>query len=118
MNNELMEIQKLSKEIKWTKIGDLEWSDNLREMNWEEAMQKAKDIGARLPTRTELVDLFDNHYEESQDLIKDATGYHYWSSTEYNSGTANAWNVYLYSGSTNNNNKTTNRYAVRCVRNF
>ena len=40
----------------------------------------------------------------------------FWSSTEYSDDSTNAWNVYLSSGRTNVNLKTTDTYYVRCVR--
>lgn len=39
----------------------------------------------------------------------------YWSSTEYQSNTNNAWKVNFNNGNVNNNNKDNNNY-VRCVR--
>ena len=39
----------------------------------------------------------------------------FWSSTEKSNSPANAWNVNLNNGNTNNNTKVTNNY-VRCVR--
>jgi hypothetical protein len=37
------------KETKWTKIGDLEWSEDLGEMDWFEAEKICKEMGGRLP---------------------------------------------------------------------
>ena len=48
------------KKIKWTKIGNLKWSEDLGEMTWDKAKEKCKEIGGRLPTRVELIDLYDN----------------------------------------------------------
>ena len=42
-------------------------------------------------------------------------GNNFWSSTEYYNNTANAWNVNLNNGNTNNNTKVSSNY-VRCVR--
>ena len=101
-------------DISWVRIGDLEWSEDLGEMTWQEAMDKAKELGVRVPTRLELLDLFDNHYEECQELIKDSPSNIFWSAIE-NSAT-NAWYVSLNFGATSFNRKTTYAYQVRCVR--
>ena len=95
--------------IKWTVIGDLEWSECLGEMDWKDAMKKCKEFGGRLPTRIELIDLYDNY----QDEIKDFVSGLYWSSTE-NSETL-AHNVSFSSGSSGYSYKT-NDYYVRCCR--
>ena len=100
--------------IKWTKIGDLEWSDNLGEMTWDEAMAKCEEFGGRLPTRTELVDLVDNPI--NREKTKDWEKYNaYWSSTQYYGTPSYAWYVGLSHGFTYANVKTTRSY-VRCVR--
>jgi hypothetical protein len=100
-------------EIKWTRLGDLEWSECLGEMDWNTAVKKCEELGGRLPTRVELVELFDNHYEELQ--LLNSPGYDFWSSTEHCSTPANAWIVSLHSGYTLNYTKVTGNY-VRCVR--
>lgn len=104
------------KEQKWIKIGLLEWlNEDLGEMNWEEATGKCKELGGRLPTRTELVDLFDNHYEEMIDMLGDTANTFFWSSTTYSTDTHYSWIVTLYYGTTYYITKTTT-YKVRCVR--
>lgn len=102
------------KPITWTKIGDLEWSENLGEMSWGKAVAKCKKLGGRLPTRVELIDLFDNHYEEMKKLPDYNFGSTFWSSTENYSDAANAWRVYLTDGNTYTVAKTLS-YYVRCV---
>ena len=105
VEKELAEIKKsLTEDIKWTRIGDLEWSSYLGEMNWHKAMAKAKELGARVPTRAELIDLYDSHYEEMEALIEDSPSNYFWSAAEA-SGTS-AWYVYLNNGITGNNGKT------------
>ena len=42
----------------------------------------------------------------------------FWSSTENSNTPANAWNVNLNNGNTNNNAKTTATNYVRCVRRY
>lgn len=103
-------------QIKWTRIGDLEWSENLGEMNWKTATKRCKELGGRLPTRSELTDLFDNHYEECKELINKGTnpGDYFWSSTENYCNNNYAWHVNLYNGYANVNTKTSKLY-VRCV---
>ncbi len=66
-----------------------------------------------LPTQKELMQAY---IDGSANVPSFNPGYSFWSSTENNSGTASAWNVYLYLGATTNNYKTTSRYYVRCVR--
>ena len=100
-------------EVKWIKIGDFEWSENLGEMTWQEAMDKAKELGARVPTRLELINLFDNHYKECQELIEDSPSNGFWSATETSS--TGAWYVYLGGGYTDDGNKTI-AGQLRCVR--
>ena len=94
---------------KWTKINNLEWSEDLGEMNWEKAKAKCEELGGRLPTRLELIDLYDNHWGE----CKTMHNFLYWSSTEYNS--YYAWNVHFNVGSVEYSNET-NSFLVRCVR--
>lgn len=103
----------LSETVGWTEIGDLEWSDDLGELTWEDAKKKCEELGGRLPTRTELVDLYDNHYDECQELIEDSPSVNFWSLSEVNS--TFAWYVSLSSGTTGGSNKTAS-YQVRCVR--
>lgn len=97
---------------KWTKIGNLEWSQDLGEMDWNEANKKCEELGGRLPTRLELLDLLDNHRKDIEDWDR---YYTLWSSTECYNFTAYAWYVYLDCGNTNNDTKTT-KNNVRCVR--
>lgn len=104
------------KNDKWIKIGNLEWLDHdLGEMNWNEAVKACEEAGGRLPTRLELIDLFDNHYDEMDKLIEDSPSSVFWSATEYSATLA--WSVTLPTGYTNTNvGKSTNSTQVRCVR--
>jgi len=103
---------------KWTKIGNLEWSEDLGEMNWFEATKKCEELGGRLPTRIELLYLFDNNFKEMQKMLgENPAGYYYWSATTNSLATQFAWLVHLGNGSTNGNTKTSSdSYRVRCVR--
>ena len=110
------EIVKLPK-IRWTKIGELYWSECLGEMGWDKAVKKCKKLKGRLPTRLELLDLYDNHNKECNKLItaKPGSPDNYWSSTEISYDPTTAWGVYLYDGTTFYVTKGT-AYWVRCVR--
>jgi len=101
-------------DVKFTKIGKLEWSEDLGEMNWFDAKRVCKEAGGRLPTRAELVDLFDNHYKECQELIKGLSSYYFWSATE--NSLTNAWYVLLTSGTTYSSTKSAVAAYVRAVR--
>jgi len=92
----------------WTRIGKLEWSEDWGEMDWDEATKKCKEMGGRLPTRVELIDLHDNHREECEEM-EDG----YWSSTESSSNSARGVNFNL--GLVYNDTKTLS-FSVRCVR--
>jgi len=115
LNKVLKECSEIAStpELKLTQIGDLEWSENLGDMTWQKAMDIAKELGARVPTRLELLDLYDNHYEECQKLIKDSPSGNFWSATEYSS--TSAWSVSLIGGNTSYCYKT-GTYQLRCVR--
>ena len=99
-------------EMTWQKIGELKWSKNLGEMDWYEANKKCEELGGRLPTRLELIDLVDNHAEEIEDWDKK---YHFWSSTELSYNSDYAWSVGLNLGYTYGSDKTNSSYYARCV---
>lgn len=100
---------------KWIRIGQLEWLKDCskKEMTWKEAKRWCKKQRGRLPTRLELLDLYDNHFKECEKLITDSSFYTFWSVTEYSA--ANAWSVTLNYGSTGTNAKT-GTSQVCCVR--
>ena len=92
---------------KWTKIGNLEWSEVLGKMDWEYAKKKCEKLGGRLPTRlelSELVDRYDNPLKMSD---------YYWSSTEFTS--YSAYCVYFDNGLACSYGKPY-FVLVRCVR--
>jgi len=111
-NNKLDKLESKLVKTKWTKIGDLEWSEPLGEMDWYEATKKCEEMGGRLPTRLELLNLVDNHSEEIKDWDKDNN---FWSATTLSYNTQNAWYTYLSYGSTYYIAKTTSCDS-RCVR--
>jgi len=100
-------------EVTWTRIGDLEWSDNLGEMTWDEAVKKCAEVGGRLPKTWEMVKVAQENHDEIMELIEGDEFYYFWSASE-NSSTL-AWGVALDIGSTGINAKT-DAYQVRCVR--
>ena len=123
-NNRLDELEKriealegiradIKKDIKFTRIGNLEWSEDLGEMKWYDAKKACEKAGGRLPTRLELLDLFDNHSDACKELIEDLPSNSFWSATEHSG--SNAWLVNLSFGYTDSNGKT-DAFRVRCVR--
>ena len=88
----------------------MEVSDNLGHMNWHEAKIACKKLGTgwRLPTKDELDMLYENREE-----IGGFANLYYWSSTEYDNGTA--WGQYFDDGFQVNFNKLFNG-LVRSVR--
>ena len=102
----------MEKQNKWRKIGNLEWSEPIGEMTWDDACEKCEEMGGRLPTRIELIDLVDNHYEEIKDWH---AGYYFWSAITTSDDSHTAWYVYLYNGYTYYSAKT-NKHNSLCVR--
>lgn len=97
-----------NEQIKWQKIGDHEFHFADRKMNWHEAMEYAKSIGARLPYRWELCKWID------EDGYKFPSRW-VWSASSCSSATSYAWYVYLVFGYTNFNYKSTSSNYVVCV---
>lgn len=99
--------------LMWSKIAP-------KEMNWNEAMDYAKDLREggykdwRLPTVRELQDVFD--YEKGEPKINFEVASVFWSSTEVSHNPAYAWYVRLDYGYTYNKTKFTDTPYVRCVR--
>jgi len=85
------------------------YPDELGKMNWDEAVEKIKELGDgwRLPTITELQLILDS---EHKDLFKKES---YWSLSEYSSGSA--WVFYFGDGNTYGIDKNDD-YYVRAVR--
>jgi hypothetical protein len=90
----------------------IEWQSNPPEepMNWYKAMEYAESLGNgwRLPTRSELIDAYDNK-------VKNFIFMYYWSSSTYDQNTNRAWRLVFDDGGVGNNDKTIS-YYVRCVR--
>jgi len=108
----------MKKEKGWTKIGNLEWSEDLGIMDWFTAEKICKEMGGRLPTKKELLYLFNNHFEEMKKMLKqNPGGYDYWSATTHSTDPEYAWGVGLRYEDTSYGNKTSSiSYRVRCVR--
>jgi uncharacterized protein (TIGR02145 family) len=104
-----MTKQQTINNVEWTKIGNLEWSEYLGEMNWKQACEECKRLGGRLPARDKLINLYDNYWNEAR-MENDW----YWSSTEY--GSSYAWYVYFNSGGVDGNASKNYSFSVRCVR--
>ena len=83
---------------------------HFRKTNWEDAMKACADLGDgwRLPTRLELLIMYDN-----KDEIGGFANNYYWSSTETDFNFA--WTQYFSIGSQLDYLKT-NLYYVRAVR--
>jgi len=67
-----------------------------KKMNWQEAMDWAKEQGGRLPTKFELQAL-----AESGEIPEDKKADWYWSASSVSGSTGLAWYVDLYDGYTN-----------------
>ena len=83
---------------------------DLEKMNWDEAKKACADLGDgwRLPTRVELLLMYNN-----QDELGGFANNYYWGSTEFVNGFA--WLQNFTNGFTSNNLKNSNLY-VRAVR--
>ena len=69
-------------------------------MNWQDAVDWAKEQGGRLPTKFELQAI-----AEAGKIPKDRRGY-YWSASTFSYTTGYAWNVDLKDGYASGNYKT------------
>jgi len=83
---------------------------DLEKMNWDDAMKACADLGDgwRLPTRLELLLMYNN-----QDELGGFAGYYYWGSTE--NGSYSAWLQSFANGSQYYDGKDGTNY-VRAVR--
>ena len=103
------------KEVIWQKDPKtgLEWGPIAEKpMAWQEAMDWAKEQGGRLPTRAELLQLFDFG---PKNIVKPMKSNKFWSLLSCFYYVYNAWYVNFNYSDTNNNDKIRD-YAVRCVR--
>ena len=112
----------LKKDEKFEECNGLMWSNSTKEdIDWDEARQFAKECRDggfddwRLPTTSELQNVFDYEKGESKIGGWDA-GYYYWSATTKSNATHNAWDTNQYSGNTNYYLKTDATNSVRVCR--
>ncbi len=127
-----------------TIIGELMWEKESRKMNWDDAMEYAKNLRLcgyadwRLPSKEELaevvtlcggiaVKVHDNDWRDIIDRNRANKAYqanykakgfsssYYWSSTTYAGDTSDAWFVSFSRGGQSNYDKSYD-YYVRCVR--
>ncbi len=88
---------------------------DLGKMKWNEAKKTCADLGDgwRLPTRLELLLMYNN-----QDELGGFANNYYWSSTEFDN--VRSWIQYFFNGfqSTYNKNNYTYVRAVRDIKNY
>ena len=98
------------------KIGDIEVAqhDFPNEMTWDEAKKECESLGSgwRLPNEDELNTLYQN-----KDKIGGFASVVYWSSTEHDNASTNAWFQYFLNGLQFTNLKD-DTYYVRAIRAF
>ena len=107
---------------KFEECNGLMWSNSTKEdIGWDGAKQFAKECRDggfddwRLPTISELQNVFD--YEKDESKIGGwGAGYYYWSATTVSDYTQYAWYTSQNSGYTYYNTKTYAGYSVRCCR--
>ena len=78
------------------------------DIKWNDAMEWAKSIGGDLPTRAELIHLYENHSDKFESRW-------YWSNTQHASDSGCAWSQSFISGYQYNHYKT-NELRARAVR--
>lgn len=78
------------------------------DINWKDAMEWAKSIGGDLPTRAELIMLYENHADQFENRA-------YWSNTQHASDSSYTWCQSFNNGSQHCYNKLLELHA-RAVR--
>ena len=112
------------------KLGRLMWQDEAQNFQgtWDEAQEYCNLVNLagykdwRLPTRTELLSIADNSrckpaLNTAFKYIADANYSYYWSRTKYAGDSSNAWFVRFGEGS-GDWRRVSNRFFVRCVRDY
>jgi len=61
------------------------------DINWQDAMDWAKELGGDLPSRAELILLYENHKDQFEETW-------YWSNTQHASRSGYAWYQSFYDG--------------------
>ena len=89
--------------------------DFSNEMTWEEAKRACNELGSgwRLPTKQELLEIYEKLHEKGQGNFKAAT---YWSSSEI--GANDAWTFTFTNGGANGDYGKAYAFYVRAVRAF
>jgi len=90
----------------------LELSKPICAMGWNEATERAWPDGWRMPTRAELVTLYDEATDSGYDFSDMSV---VWSASSYAPDPTDAWHVYFDDGYSYADDKTLG-YAVRLVR--
>ena len=90
----------------------LEISKPVGKLVWDEAMSRVWTDGWRMPTRGELVTLFDEATSSAHDFADTSI---VWSASSYTADPTYAWVVYFDGGDSGANHKSIG-YAVRLVR--
>jgi hypothetical protein len=94
----------------------LQWSKTFDRMTWDDAMKFCEELKFdghsdwRLPTRVELLALYDNG-----EILSDTKSDDYWSNTTYADSTDGAWYVNFTDGYAYRDDKATT-YYVHAVR--
>lgn len=86
------------------------WSEYMGAMNWEAAKAKCSSIGMNLPTRSQLLDVYNSGIEK--EWLK--VGTYFWSSEEFSD--ENAYGVSMGNGDVDYYGKDYDNGDVRCVR--
>lgn len=112
---EVSEVKKngarFSEEKKPANEASVQWSQNMGEMNWNDATAKCKSLGMRLPTKDELKIAYTTGVTKS--WKREGWAYGFWSSTPYTNAGA-----YFINGSNGVIHYVTrdSDLLVRCVR--
>jgi len=92
----------------------LKWHKDTVKMNWFNAVAYCENLGKgwRLPSRIELLELYDSGKHKDLNFEEDR----YWSITTYDFNPGGAWSVAFYHGSDLSCYDKSNEYYVRAVR--
>lgn len=88
------------------------WSEYQGSMNWENARKKCFSIGMRLPSRSELIAVYNS--KKKEEWLKD--GIIYWTSEEFSS--ERAYYFFMNIGNATEIEKVLDKIHIRCVNNI
>ena len=97
------------------------YKEDIGIMTSNEAVEACKKVGGRLPTREELLEMYDNR-DKIGGFCTTASGSvgeypdWYWSSTEHRENPSTVWTVDFSDGDEGWDHKDTNRLSCRPVR--